>query len=459
MAEIKDKNRRRALTGKSRQPATRKRIGRNTLLGQQGINLIERLALAMGFVWHPTNLDAGIDGYIEIRDAATEEVSNCIIQVQSKATDGYFEAETTSNFSFTCNPRDLHYWLNGNAPVVLICSRPRTGEAYWVSVKDYFKDKPQRTTRIFFDKTHNRLSAASTSDLFHLAVPRDSGIYLGALPKNESIHSNIIPVSYPPSVYVASTECRRAWQIYKILKASGHTTPGEWILRSKTIISFHDLNDRLWTGCCEQGTVEEHATSYWAESADQSFQHAFIELAKRALESQLRKYGVIYNPEWDIYYFAPTRDFSDRYWEYQSRRDRTGRWVFKRFETDGKRFLYFRHSAFEAHFRYYDQRWFVEVMPSYVFTWNGFQKSYLSAASMSGIKRLEKQEAVHGQVVMWADLLRQSWQSGMFDRPSLLQFGQPLRFDLDVGLDDQAWLRKEDAAVPDVERESNEQLF
>ena len=454
MAEIKDSNQRRARTGKRRQPATRKKIGRNTLLGQQGINLIERLTLAMGFVWHPTNLDAGIDGYIEIRDAATEEVSNCIIQVQSKATDGRFESE--------CNSRDLHYWLNGNAPVVLICSRPRTDEAYWVSVKDYFKDQSQRnTTRILFDKLQDRLSAVSRPDLFHLAVPRDSGIYLGALPKTESIHSNIIPVSYPPCVYVASTECRRAWQVYKILKASSHMTPGEWILRNKTIISFHDLSDRLWTACCDEGTVEEHTTSHWAESVDKSLQYAFIELAKRTLESQLRRYGVIYSPEWDIYYFAPPRDFSDRYWEYRSRQDKTGRWVFKKFEADGKdkRFLYYRHSAFEAHFRYYDQRWFVEVIPSYVFTWNGFQKSYLSAASMSGIKRLEKQEAVHGQVVMWADLLRQSWQSGMFDRPSLLQFGQPVRFDLDVGLDDHTWLRKEEAAIPDTERESNGQLF
>jgi hypothetical protein len=70
-----------------------KKIGRGDIIGQQGMNLIEKRTLEMGFVWHPTHLDAGIDGYIEIRDSVTGEVSNCIIQVQSKATAQPFEAE------------------------------------------------------------------------------------------------------------------------------------------------------------------------------------------------------------------------------------------------------------------------------------------------------------------------------------------------------------------------------
>ena len=40
------------------------------------------------------DLEAGIDGYIEIRNASTGEVTNCIIQVQSKATERPFEGET-----------------------------------------------------------------------------------------------------------------------------------------------------------------------------------------------------------------------------------------------------------------------------------------------------------------------------------------------------------------------------
>jgi hypothetical protein len=66
-----------------------KRITTAQLTGQKGINLIEKRVLDMGFLWHPTgNIEAGIDGAIEIRDDATGDVLNNIVQVQSKATEG-----------------------------------------------------------------------------------------------------------------------------------------------------------------------------------------------------------------------------------------------------------------------------------------------------------------------------------------------------------------------------------
>jgi len=85
-----------------------KKISQADIIGQQGINLIERTCLDMGFLWCPTGLEAGIDGYIEIRHESGE-VTSCIIQVQSKATDRPFEAETSAGFEFRCSQRDLDY--------------------------------------------------------------------------------------------------------------------------------------------------------------------------------------------------------------------------------------------------------------------------------------------------------------------------------------------------------------
>ena len=64
----------------------RKRIDQRDITGQKGINLIEKVVLEMGCLWHPTNLEAGIDGLIEIRDPVSGDVTNCILQVQSKAS-------------------------------------------------------------------------------------------------------------------------------------------------------------------------------------------------------------------------------------------------------------------------------------------------------------------------------------------------------------------------------------
>lgn len=102
----------------------------------------------MGYLWHPTGgLEAGIDGMIELRDPTTGAVLNLVVQVQSKATDDTFEGETDSGFFFVCDERDLDYWMNGNAPVILVRSRPKTREAYWTSIKDYFADPAKRKSR------------------------------------------------------------------------------------------------------------------------------------------------------------------------------------------------------------------------------------------------------------------------------------------------------------------------
>ena len=134
-----------------------KKILHADIIGKQGINLIEKICLEMGFLWHPTGLEAGIDGYIEIRDNRSETVTNCIVQVQSKAT----EQTGDEVAEFCCAPKDLEYWLNGNAPVILIRSRPKTGEAYWVSIKEYFRDPSSRKSgKVNFDKTKDRFDAA-----------------------------------------------------------------------------------------------------------------------------------------------------------------------------------------------------------------------------------------------------------------------------------------------------------
>jgi hypothetical protein len=56
-------------------------------------------------------MDAGIDGTIEIRDPGTGEMKNCSIRVQGKATDKDFAADTNTSFEFSCDERDIEYWL------------------------------------------------------------------------------------------------------------------------------------------------------------------------------------------------------------------------------------------------------------------------------------------------------------------------------------------------------------
>jgi len=422
-----------------------KKISQNDIVGELGINLVQKLCLEMGFLWHSTGLEAGIDGYIEIR-LETGEVTNCIIQVQCKATERPFEAETPSTLEFRCSAKDLSYWLAGNAPVILVRCRPRTNEAYWVSLKDYFSDLTRRKSgKVVFDKTRDRFDVAAKAALHRLATPADSGLYLGTHPKPEIIFSNLLELaSLPKHFYVAATEYRTPGEVFATLHEFTRIVHGEWILGAKILTSFHDLSTQPWTAVCDRGSVEELDTNEWAQTEDPIRQRQFVQLLNACLRSKLYRKGVKFSRESQCYYFRATQDLSEREYAYQSREHKASRSVFKGYpkKSDHTQMSYYRHSAFEGRFVRYGRTWYLQITPNYHFTRDGERLSRFAPDLLSGIKRLETNQAVHGQVVMWAHLLT---DRDLFDTgPRFLDFASMLEFELEVGLDDDAWLKHED---------------
>lgn len=221
------------------------------MIGARGVNLIERRILEMGFLWYPSGgVEAGIDGRLEIRNEDSE-VTNCIISVQSKATDGAFEGETESELTFTCSERDLRYWLKGNLPVIVVCSRPRTDEAYWLSIKDYFSDPIRRVARkLRFVKARNSFNLLAKDSLIKLALPNEGGLYLGATPKQETIFTDLLPVEqFPERFYHAHTHFSSQKEaldfLFESARASGSEVWRGFTINNSTIYSFYALRFQM----------------------------------------------------------------------------------------------------------------------------------------------------------------------------------------------------------------------
>jgi hypothetical protein len=54
-----------------------KKLSTQSLIGQQGINLFERIVLEMQYAWRPTpGFDVGVDGEIEACDPITDAATN-----------------------------------------------------------------------------------------------------------------------------------------------------------------------------------------------------------------------------------------------------------------------------------------------------------------------------------------------------------------------------------------------
>jgi hypothetical protein len=435
-----------------------KKITKAARTGQLGINLIQRIVVHdLGCMWYPTGgTEAGIDGTIELLNAVTDEATTQIISVQSKAF-STFSGETPDKFEYVCKQRDLDYWLQGNTPVILVCSRPSTGEAYWISIKDYFRDQGVRASKkVVFNKNTDRFDSKARAALEKLAIPQDSGLYLGATPRDETVFSDLLPVrSLPPRIYTARTGFESRKAIFNHAGA-GHSLSGCWTVRGKAIYSFEDLSSRAWKSYCETGIIEEHPTSLLADSEVPATKKIFVELLNLTLKSQLYDQDLGYCDA-GYFYQKPDASLSRRTATYNSRLKKASRVTFSAYSNkDGSAVSFYRHSAFKTQFHRLQGKWFLQVIPTYHFTSDGYRISPLAGTALSGIKRLENNEAVYGQVLMWARILQQ--QTDWNAKPRKLFFGDPLKFQSSAGFEDEVWL-KQQPTVEEAESASEGETF
>lgn len=426
---------------------TAKKIIQQSQIGQQGVNLVEGIVLEMGYVWRPTpNADAGIDGTIEIRDATTGEVKNAIVQVQIKATTRPFQAETVDVVEYNCDANDLQYWLQGNVPVLLIVCRPATREAYWVSVKDYFKDPSIRKGRkISFDKNRDRFDRTSAPALARLGLPRDVGVFFAPPPKRERLYSNLLRVtSFPGKLYISATDFRLSKDLWAKFNVMGVRPGSEYVLTDKQIISFHDLTQHPWNAICDSGGQEVFDSGEWAFTDDVDRRHVFTRLLKQCLKEKARTLDLRYDRSQGYYHFLATPGRKPQRVSYRGNQSQVKRTVFKGYfsKKNTGRVAYYRHTAFHGDFDYLGGDWYLEITPTYHFTWNGRDLDNLHEERLAGIKRLERNPAVLALVLMWAEYLSQP--DDLYRHYPFLTFGELASFEVDVGINDRAWLDVED---------------
>jgi len=434
----------------------RKQIDQRDITGQKGINLIEKIALSMGCLWHPTNLEAGIDGLIEIRDPASGVVSNCILQVQSKATTKPFDAESDSGFSYYCREEDLNFWLGGNTPVILVCSRPDSEEAYWAHVQERFPTAESRTTKtIRFDKSRDRFDASSRDRIVQIAVPRDSGLYLAPVPKRETLETNLLPITdFPETYFVAQAKFPSTEAARKALKEADLRLDDAWYIKSKNLTSLHDIRKGQWSYLIEPGTVEELPFRDWVFTDDEEEVRDLVRILGLALRDTLRASGIYYSGPERHFYFRASKTLHEERRAFQSRMRNSSRTIFKGYSSkkNPDKISYYRHMAFRGGFVRVGNDWCLEINPSYHFTWNGKQVHPRHASLLSGIRRLDGARSVSDQVVMWASILS---AKDLFSAPGrLIGFGKLLTVELLAGINDKEWQAREDDAsliVTDVE--------
>lgn len=417
---------------RNRPSRNRKRVQPAKKIERQGIALIAKAVADMGHLWNETQNDFGTDGFVEIVDGNTEKATNRIVLVQSKATSVAFGDRP---IGFTCDQDDLRYWLHGNAPVILVRSHPSDGEAYWVSIKDYFGAHPEQreSRRILFDRETDRFDIDSAASLSELAKPRLDGLHLGTPPTHETLVTNLLPVEkLPDQIYVADAVIQRGRDAQRVWKDAAGSWPWDWLVWSRRLYSFTDPSEGMLADLC-RGPVSAFPTVEWTRADDERRRH-LVWLLKGALTGQTRP---ALRSNKDLTWVAAAGelplviDIPDL--------STTRTLVGEHRRKDGS-FRYIRHLAFAPSFVRYDGQWYLELTPSYHFTKDGREPDFYAASHRSGIKRIERFSDFRRNVDTLARILRGDVDlGGLTPDPEdqLLRFGELARVQLNTGHEDQ----------------------
>lgn len=436
----------------------------NQMTGETGEAIIKAEFLKIGLIYQSFGrLESGTDGMVELRDPKSGKTSSQFVAVQAKTrVKGNYSYETDTGFEHLIDERDLKNWKQANLPVVVVLHRIEDNTTFWKSISDHARGEERR---LQFDKSVDRLTRKSVDSIASLMVDQASpGVWFPPLNTGESAILNMFRVILPSEIFVAVPTFPNGRQASAVM-AEEDSGRFDWSIRSNRFVSFHDPRGEGSELLVEADTVEAVDTELVANTDDQDDQNDIAHLLRRCLERQFedclmfgRHQGqplLMFRPE-DI---CKPLDYSYR----SAANPAKARVVAVKMRKDEEdRVAYVRHHAFHPKFERIGQHWFLVVEPTYFFTHDGFRWHQRAEALLSGKKRLEKNSAIWGQVLMWQHLLCKADEQEIDDLfqepaqrvPETLRFEPAPVIELPVATPEAAWSRSgsSDAVVDESDQ-------
>ena len=419
----------------------------NQILGALGENAVRGRFLTMGFQFDArSRLEAGIDGIAEVMDQGRPMARMIAVQVKAKES-GRYASETDQGFTYLLRSEDLDYWRGSNLPVIIVVYRRSDETFFWQEVP---RGSGPAERRLQFDKAHDVLDRNAVDRLAALTVPKAGfGYYVPPLGGGEEALVNILPITLPKEMFVATTPYNGRKAAAVLLDAD---VPArfDWVIRGSEFWSLHDPRTSPCRKIVDLDQVEAIDTDQLAFHDEVDEQNNFIFLLRNALKHQLRE-DLTWSKDRKLLYFRALHANTTRNFAYNASKKKTDADVVNvalSKKEDG-RVDFVRHHAFVPRFERLGAQWFLIVNPTYYFTTNGFIPHSHPAALLAGKKRMDNSASLRGQVVMWhrfltaADKAAQRAAAGLFaeavSEEPRLRFGEPPAVQLRTRVPEDVW--------------------
>jgi hypothetical protein len=393
-----------------------KRITDNQILGELGETAVKKIVLEMQFIYDRRGrLEAGTDGIIEVRDPKTGTPLGKLLGVQVKSTEsGQYIRENDRSFEYLLKTDDLKYWRSSNIPLIIVLWRKSDSSAYWKDVTDCVTGEERR---LKFDKGADVFDARCADRIGGLTIDRRTpGVFLPPLNRGEEAIINLLRIKLPDEIFLASSPFGSGRDaIPELVKHD--KTRFDWVIRKRRFVSFFDPREYATRAIIDLDQVEPVNTKLFAFDLDDT--NDMIDLLRRTVERQT-SVQLSYVSKERLFYFRSTHMNKSRSYRYFANVNEASAKVVSAYANkkhpNGHGFV--RHHAARLRFDRLADEWFVVVDPDFYFTKDGFEPHRFPEALLAGKKRLERNAAIRGQVVMWQHLLVQSGNRdvGLFDQ-------------------------------------------
>lgn len=427
-----------------------KTITNNQLLGELGETAVRKLVLEMQFIYESRGrLEAGTDGIIELRDPKSGAPLGRLLAVQVKSTEnGRYIRENDSGFEYLLKPDDLKYWRTSNIPVIIVLWRKCDETAYWKDVTDCVKGDERR---LKFDKNADVFDGLCADRIGALTIDRRTpGVFLPPLNQGENAIINLLRIKLPDEIFIATSPFgSRRDAVPELIKSDN--IRWDWTIRKRRFVSFFDPREYGTKSIVDLDQVEAIDTKLVAFSDELDDINDMLDLLRRTVERQTSA-QLFYLRKDRLFHFKATGKNKTRSYRYMANVNETSAKVVSAYPSKKKEGRgYVRHHAARLRFERFADEWFVVLDPDFYFTQDGFQPHRYPEALLAGKKRLERNAAVRGQVMMWQHLLVESGKHevGLFDAGApapLLQFDRLPMIHLSQAVPEDSWSRTDPRA-------------
>lgn len=284
--------------------------------------------------------------------------------------------------------------------------------------------------------------------------------YLNSEP--EGICPNLVKIDFPDTLYKAELNIDEAGiteRLNTYLSSIGKKSikkmkPGklmnralreinarasDWVLFEKCLYTFRDLtkSDEPFRKIVDIGTITP-LTCEEFYNRNEATNRVFKNLLRNTLTELCKQRGIEWFNQRGLFRFANSKPPATKQIKWKGKKESTKTVIFAMHNKKEGHLICYRHLAFRSSFLNFDQDWYLAINPTWSFTNpGGYRESRFESAYMSGIKRMENNNAVFNYFRFFAYYL--SYSDLFTNEFPYLKVHKPSVLSLSPSLDEEKW--------------------